>query len=336
MVENQHDRPLLSVIIPCYNCAPVVGRCLDSIDYAEAEIIVVNDGSTDDTVGVVGRYVTAHAEKNIRLLNKPNGGVSSARNMGLDYASGTYIMFVDADDYVLQGGISRMVSLIEEKDADFVLYHAKYVDSCDTQLADNVANTSFEMSEVCGHDVLKRYDIPDWVIWLGLFRNSVIKKNDLRFKIDLPLHEDDVFMGMFFCHADKVVVTNLPLYCYVRSSDYSSTHRQSIEKLRALIDSGWKAAAYRKQYVASRYPEVLPLERLKYMRWVCQPKRAKEAGYSLREYQAILAKFKELEVYPIDYRWIGVAHTYASTMKKMKYAIKTFLTNHPRLGYWLL
>ena len=76
-----------------YNCAPVITRCLDSIDYPDCEILVVNDGSQDNGADVVEQYVAAHS--NVRLINKPNGGVSSARNLGIERAKGTYISFID-------------------------------------------------------------------------------------------------------------------------------------------------------------------------------------------------------------------------------------------------
>ena len=107
-----NNSPLLSVIIPLYNCAPVIYRCLDSIDYDNAEIIVVNDGSTDNGKELVEKYTENHPF--VRLINKHNGGVSSARNIGIEQAKGRYIVFVDADDYLSQGGLTRVIKLAEQ------------------------------------------------------------------------------------------------------------------------------------------------------------------------------------------------------------------------------
>ena len=79
---NSNHNPLLSVVIPMYNCAPVITRCLDSIDYPEYEILVGNDGSKENGADVVEQYVATNS--NVRLINKPNGGVSSARNLGIE------------------------------------------------------------------------------------------------------------------------------------------------------------------------------------------------------------------------------------------------------------
>ena len=262
----------LSVIIPCYNCAPVIERCLDSIDYIDAEIIVVNDGSTDNAAEVVERYIALHEEKNVLLVNKLNGGVSSARN-------------------------------------------------------------TLTTKETTGKEALLHNEVADYVIWLGIFRRSVIVDNNLFFLNDLSLHEDDCFMGMFYCHANKVVVTDLPLYCYICASDYSSTHRQSIEKQRALINSGWKAATYRKEYVSAHYPEAIENECLKYMRWVSTPRMALEAQLTKKEYYIVLEKFRALGVYPLDYKWIKVAGYDYSFKSYVKRAIRTFLVNHLSIGW---
>ena len=125
MMNHENSGTLLSVIIPCYNCAPVIERCLGSIDYPSAEIIVVNDGSTDNSIHVIEQYIRSH-QKKIQLINKENGGVSSARNLGIDKATGKYICFVDADDYLCNDGLVRIVDLAEKESADVVLYRANY------------------------------------------------------------------------------------------------------------------------------------------------------------------------------------------------------------------
>ena len=120
MQDSNVNSPLLSVIIPMYNCAPVILRCLDSIDYPGCEIIVVNDGSQDNGAEVVEQYAANHLH--VHLINKPNGGVSSARNLGIQEAIGKYISFIDADDYIVSGGLERIVNLAEEHNADVVKF----------------------------------------------------------------------------------------------------------------------------------------------------------------------------------------------------------------------
>ena len=327
--------PLLSIIIPVYNCAPVILRCLDSIDYQNAEIVVVDDGSSDDSAKVVMDYARNHA--GVRLLQKANGGVSSARNVGIEAAAGKYIMFVDADDYLVPNGIERVMDLAERNDADVVKYKLKMVSNDDIQDINSIAYYDIMIEVIQGeHKALLRNDVSDYHVVDAVFKSSVLKENHIHFYTNLHLHEDDVFMGELYCHTKTIVVTDLPLYRYVQSSNYSSTHRQSIAKQRRLIESGYLAIGYRGSYVGKHCPEAMPLERLKYMRWVCQPKTAIEAGYSLKEYREVLKKFGEFGCWPMDYNWMHAARLDWSWKIRMKNRIKTFLCNHPGLAYCLL
>lgn len=325
--------PHISVIIPMYNCAPVIVRCIESIDYPDAEIVVVNDGSTDNGAEVVMQYAAAHS--NVRLINKENGGASSARNLGIEQANGKYIVFVDADDYLSQGGLKRMIDLAEQHEADIVKYKIrglKYDAPCEY---DSVAETEMKVEVISGKaQALARYDISDYHVVDAVFRTSTIRDNGVHFYPDLHLREDDAFMGAFYSVASKVVITDLYLYNYYLASPYSSTHRQSIERQRVLIQSGLLAMRHRKAFIAEHCPGLdFPYERLKYMRWVCTLRSAIEAEMSYKEYKALLEEFREEGAYPLEYEWIKVAGYDYAFKPYMKRAVKTFFVNHPWLGW---
>ena len=329
------NQPLLSVIIPMYNCAPVIERCLKSIDWLDCEILVINDGSTDNSVNVVIKYAEIH--HNVRLINKENGGVSSARNMGIEESKGKYIAFVDADDYVLHGGFQYIVALAEEHDADVVKFKFRNItNDIIEDIFDVVDTNHVSITRATGKEVLMRDDIADTVVWDGIYRREIIANNNIRFHTDLKLHEDDVFNGMVYCHARRVLAVDLILYCYVRASSCSWTHKRIPERIRLLIESGYKAAQYRGEYIEQYYPEAIGIERLKQMRYVCPPAKAYAAKLSLSEYQEVLNKFYALGLYPLDYKWIDVSCFYKTRMQKLKWQIKTFLCNHPRLAYGIL
>lgn len=324
--------PLLSVIIPMYNCAPVIVRCLDSIDYQDCEIIVVNDGSKDNGAEIVEKYAATHP--NVRLINKSNGGVSSARNLGIQEAVGKYISFIDADDYIVSGGLERIVTLAEEHNADVVKFKNKNVIDTSEQDKSSVSETPINIEITTGDGVLKRHDISDYIVWDGIYRRTIIVENNVLFKTDLCLREDDTFMGMLYCHANIVIATDLPLYRYVSASNYSSTHNQPIEKQRKLIISGLKAVQHRGHYVQEHKPEVMQLERLKYMRWVCTVRNAISAQLTLKEYRALLNDFRKEDVYPLDYAWIKTAGWDYAIKPYMKRVLQTFMINNPWL-VWL-
>lgn len=108
----------ISIIIPSYNCGKYIPRLLASLEKqltSEVEVLVVNDGSTDDTLAVLGQF------KGIKVIDKPNGGVSSARNAGLEIAQGEYIAFIDADDMVSDNYVSEILSKINDNDDYFYI-----------------------------------------------------------------------------------------------------------------------------------------------------------------------------------------------------------------------
>ena len=333
MERKKHNSPLLSVIIPMYNCAPVIVRCLDSIDYQDCEILVVNDGSQDNGAEVVEQYATTHTH--VRLINKPNGGVSSARNLGIQEARGKYIVFVDADDYLAQGGLVRMIDLAEKHDADIVKYKIHSLHHDAPCVYNSVANFDLSVEVISGTaEALNRYDISDYHVVDALFKTSTIRENGVQFYTDLHLREDDAFMGAFYSVASQVVVTNLPLYNYYTSSYFSHTHSQPIDRQRILISSGLLAVRHRKEFIAQKHPnKTFPYERLKYMRWVCSLRNAISAQLTLDEYVALLDEFRKEGVYPLDYAWIKVAGWDYALKPYIKRVIQTFMINHPRLCY---
>lgn len=115
----------VSIVIPVYNAEKTIIRCLDSINnqtYQNLEIIVINDGSTDDTQRIVSEYVNRNnKEQRFVFIKQPNKGVSATRNTGIKTATGTYIAFADADDYMALDGIEHMVEKIKKTDAVMVI-----------------------------------------------------------------------------------------------------------------------------------------------------------------------------------------------------------------------
>ena len=114
--------PKISVIVPAYNAEKYLRRCIDSIlvqTFTDFELLLVNDGSNDRTDTICNEY--AVKESRIRVFHKKNGGVSSARNIGLDNAKGKYVMFVDSDDFMLSDMCELMISTLNAKNADLVI-----------------------------------------------------------------------------------------------------------------------------------------------------------------------------------------------------------------------
>lgn len=112
--------PTVSVIIPAYNAARTILRCVNSVleqSFKDVECIVIDDGSSDNTAEILGGI----GDERLRYIHKENGGVSSSRNRGLDEAKGEYICFMDADDYQSDQALSQLVSAMRMNDVDLVV-----------------------------------------------------------------------------------------------------------------------------------------------------------------------------------------------------------------------
>ena len=117
------DKPLCSIIVPIYNVQTLLPRCIDSLvsqDYENIEIILVNDGSKDNCETICREY--EKKDSRIKVITKPNGGLSSARNAGIDIAKGDIFLFVDSDDYVTDDFCSTVVQEFISKKADMVVF----------------------------------------------------------------------------------------------------------------------------------------------------------------------------------------------------------------------
>lgn len=322
----------LSVIIPLYNCGAVILRCLESIDHInDMEIFVIDDGSTDDSASVVESYAINHPW--VKLIHKKNGGVSSARNMGIENALGEYIMFVDADDYLIPGGLAQMVSLAHQENADVIKYLVVKRSNTAPITNHRLTKDSFSYHVINGNgNALAGTVVSDYHVVDGLFKRELLIANNIRFHEDLYLHEDDVFMAELYAVCKHVIATNLPLYHYVVCSTYSHTHNTTPERTRKIIDSELLAVQYRHAATAIlNNPIIDSLERIKAMRFVYSCSRNMlAAGYPFRQYREMLNKFKPYGCYPLQYRWLNVCLSVTP-----KLIFKTFLCNHPRLAYLL-
>ncbi len=320
----------LSVIIPLYNCETVILRCLESIDkFDDMEIIVVDDGSTDNGAKVVNSYADKHSM--VRLISKKNGGASSARNVGISNATGDYLMFVDADDYLVPDGLERLLSIAEEEHADVLKY--KILKTTKVASQDNSSLTDFPMHKNVMRGkgkALESSTVSDYHVVDALFRRQVIVDHNIRLHEDLYLHEDDVFMGEFYVHAECVVSTDMPLYRYVCDSAQSHTHRPTPERARKIVDSALLAVQYRISATSQLHnPKIDKLERVKMMRFVYLCSRHMlSAGYNFKEYRATLNKFRKYGCYPVSRKWLE-----ESSVVNIRTLFKNFLCNHPCMAW---
>ena len=120
---NNNNKPTISVIVPVYKVEKYIRKCIDSIlnqTYQNIEVILVDDGSPDNCGKICDEY--AYLDKRVRVIHKKNGGLGSARNVGLGLAKGQYIMFVDSDDYLTKDSIGTVLKAIVDYDMPDMIF----------------------------------------------------------------------------------------------------------------------------------------------------------------------------------------------------------------------
>lgn len=214
---------LLSIVVPVYNVEKYVGQCLGSIidqirNDKEVEIIVVNDGTKDNSMSVVKGLITNDVQ--IRILEQPNGGLSMARNNGLDAALGDFVWFVDSDDYLKPDAISYLKVLLSvHRDYDvFASYMDRYYeDSKKYEVKRNKYKENWE-----GKEYLFR-KMPKGAAQRFIYRRAFLNDNHLRFTPGI-LHEDGVWGCEMLYLAHKLFLLQESVYVYrLRSGSIMSS-----------------------------------------------------------------------------------------------------------------
>ncbi|WP_196001868.1 glycosyltransferase [Clostridium sp. 1001271B_151109_B4] len=207
----------VSIIVPVYNVEEYLPKCLESLinqTLEEIEILCVNDGSTDNSRLVLEAY--SRKSSKIKILDKKNGGLSDARNYGMEYAKGEYIGFVDSDDWVELNMFEIMYEKARQNDADICISNYREIYS------DNTINIK---------DFNKEFTIVhEASVWNKLFRNSFVKEKRVKFPIGL-WYEDNAFTYKLLISNPKIVNVNEYLYNYRKERAGSIMNSQINKKI---------------------------------------------------------------------------------------------------------
>ncbi len=220
---------LISVIVPAYNIADYLPRCLDSIlnqTYNNLEVIVISDGSTDNT----NEIITEYAKKDPRIVPifKENSGVSDTRNKGLDIASGDYIGFVDGDDYIEPEMYEALLSNLLENNADISHCGYQMVFPSRVDYYYNTGKKSIQDNKTGIRDLI----VGDYVEpspCIKIYKKEIIK--NLRMPVDIKINEDVLFNFYAFCKSKKSVYEDKPFYHYILRKNSAATSKINDYKL---------------------------------------------------------------------------------------------------------
>ena len=229
------DREKISVVIPIYNAEEYLEKCLNSVlsqTYENLEIILVNDGSTDKSPEIIEKY--RNQDNRIIVINKENGGVSSARNRGIEKASGKYIIFIDADDYIENNMFEVLADDLFKNNVDMSMCGYRNVD-----INGNILYESKPLeSKYFDVKTLRHYLFSDDyyrdLICNKLFRLEVIKENNIRFHEDIHINENVLFILDFSKYAFRYSFGNEMLYNFLYNLKGATHSKFNLKKVSVL------------------------------------------------------------------------------------------------------
>lgn len=231
---------LLSIIIPVYNVEKYILPCLESIfkqglKECEFEVILVDDGCTDNTMNIVSNFIKSHT--NINLIRQSNQGPSIARNKGIQNANGKYVLFIDSDDLLITNSIKPMLELAVNEQLDILKAKVITIDNKDVQKGlypQNAEWFSFDYEVICGEKAFISYYNPDESYsCMNLFRRALLCANGIIYPEGINFAEDVAFTIHAYLKAQRFIAIPYTHYIY-RRNDTSIMSTMNINKLKGM------------------------------------------------------------------------------------------------------
>lgn len=218
----------VSIIIPAYNVGKYIEECIRSImnqTYTHIEIIIVDDGSLDETPAIIDRM--ASMDKRIIPIHQQNAGVSAARNAGIKVSTGEYLVFVDGDDYIAPDFVEYMLGLVEKTGGELCLSLNCFTKKKDIQIQKDIITT---LSPIRATALLLS---PRIIVgsWNKIYKKSILTNNNLLFSTNLFYGEGLMFYTAYAQLCTKVGVGNRKIYYYRRNNYTSATTKFNIKSL---------------------------------------------------------------------------------------------------------
>lgn len=210
--------PFISLIIPIYNAEKYLRRCLTSAmqqTYGDMEIILVNDGSEDTSLDICREYETM--DSRFRILDKKNTGVSDSRNQAIAMAQGTYLQFLDSDDWLAPDATESLVYAAQKFDADLVIADFYRVDGAVFTEKQHIRERGLLSREMyAGYMMQEPADFYYGVLWNKLYRRSILVEHQLEMNAELQWCEDFLFNLSFIRYAERFTAIQTPIYYYMK------------------------------------------------------------------------------------------------------------------------
>ena len=236
-------KDLISIIMPAYNCEKTIKQSIDSVlkqNYCDWELLIINDGSTDNTLKIINEY---QEYTKIKVINQKNAGPSSARNKGLEFANGKYITFLDSDDYLDENYIKVLIESIDNNDMVICNYYI-FNNNGIYENKINKKNVNIYDKAHYGEMIykLKNNNLLN-TNWNKMYKLSIIKNNNLLFDTNYKNGEDIRFNYQYLKYANTVKIISDKLY-YYKINENGLTHSNA----ENMIDRYIKLLSYECDY----------------------------------------------------------------------------------------
>lgn len=235
VIKMCREEILFSVVIPIYKVEQYVGRCIESVlnqNLNNLEIILVDDGSPDRCPEICDEY--ALKDSRIKVIHKKNGGLSDARNAGVDIAKGKYIIFVDSDDFITENSLEQIIPF-SKSEPDIIICDGKTIGgNCNLKLLEEYKKIILSGEEFLGCVVENGNMMMASVLYI--FKREFLNKHNFRFKYGI-LHEDEEFTPRVLLKAKSVIYSGVDFYRYIIREDSITTYKDKRKNLNDLYDT---------------------------------------------------------------------------------------------------
>ena len=246
-----NNQPLISVIVPAYNLAHCITDCVDSIEkqtYFNFEIIIIDDGSTDETKNVCKKIAKVYS--NIQVISQKNQGISAVRNLGIQESNGEYLAFIDGDDQIKETFLEHLYQRLVTDSSDIAVcgYQEIYQDH---KIHHPLNPQNITGTEATKNFLLKQQDL-DILIWNKLYKKSLF----LDFNIQYPVgqvHEDNLTTYKLFAKAKKISYLDSVEYYYYRTNSNITANADSEFKTLRRLQAKLQTATEAYDYLSEEY-----------------------------------------------------------------------------------
>lgn len=228
----------VSIIVPVYNVESCLETCIESVmkqTYSNLEILLVDDGSTDHSSIICDNY--AGKDERIKVIHKKNGGLSDARNRGIEEAIGEFLLFVDSDDYIVEDAVEKLLAKALEMQAEIVFANAWQVPVQAEKFKichKKIQNQVMAGKQFFYEGIKEKSYMP--MACFNLYKTEFIKKNNLYFKTGI-LHEDTNWMPKVLLKAEKVLFYDYCFYFYIIRENSITQQKGKEKNIQSILDT---------------------------------------------------------------------------------------------------